>query len=166
MPRSSAEGGSGGRPAGASRTARTSGAAGAVSADRGRSRRRGQVEPLAALAALFAVTVGLSLYAGALGMATPEPGREPAASNTLDTVAGAAAAPTGVVQPGRLDGAVAAVPAQLRVKASLRFGAGTICAGPPLPDRTATDTERAARRVGVRRSPGQVAVGRLRVVVW
>jgi hypothetical protein len=121
---------------------------------------------LAALAALFAVTVGLSLYAGALGMAVPAPGRAPDASNALDTVAGAAAAPTGVVEPGRLDEAVAAVPATLRVNASLRFGTRTMRAGPPLPDRTATDTARAARRVGVRRSPRQVTVGRLRVVVW
>jgi len=130
----------------------------------GRSRaRRAQVEPLAALAAVLAVTVGLALYAGALDEAVPrdrEPRRSPSA---VDAVRDAASDPTGVVHPDRLSRALdGAAPPGRRANATLVAAGHRWTAGPAVPPGA---TDRATRRVGVRTADG-VALGSLRVVVW
>lgn len=124
--------------------------------------RRAQVEPLAALAAVFAVVVGLGLYAGALDGAVP-PDQEPEPAPTVvDSVADAASDPTGVVEPSLLPTAQSTVPDDRRVNATLTAGSERWVVGPPVPEGP---TDRAARRVGVRTGDG-IALGRLRVVVW
>lgn len=134
----------------------------AVDASRTTAPGRAQVEPLAALAAVFAVVAGLSIYAGALDGAVP-PEREPRLAPTaVDSVADAASDPTGVVVPSRLIGAQNATPAGRRLNATLTAAGERWAVGPPIPDGA---TDRAARRVGVRADDG-VALGRLRVVVW
>lgn len=124
-----------------------------------RSSDRAAVEPLAALVAVFAVSVGLTLYAGVLDDAveTTEPNRAPATadavSERLTTV--------GVADPGRVDDSLDAAPSGHTVNVTLvadqRWAAG------PSPPPTA-DT--GVRPVSVRVAPGDVAGGQLRVSVW
>lgn len=120
---------------------------------------RGQVEPLAALAALFAVSVGLSTYALVLtdaGTPTDRTRAEP----TLEAVHDAVTV-NGVVNPARLEYALDQRPLGTRVNVSLATAERQWAVGPP-----SGRGERAARRVSVRFGPGRVRVGRLRVVVW
>lgn len=127
------------------------------------SLRRGQVEPLAALAAVFAVTVALGLYAGALQSASPPVAEPDPAPPALDAVAGAASDATGVLDPGRLAPALGAAPDDRRVNATLTADGRQWRVGPPTP---ATVSGRAGRRVAVATAPNRTAVGRLRVIVW
>ena len=122
---------------------------------------RAQVEPLAALAAVFAVCVGLALYAGVLSSVTPGTSRD-LADPTLDR-AHDRLSTGGVAVPERLDAAQAVGPDGYGLNASLsaddrQWGVG------PTPPPGVTDT--ASRSAGVRVAPGRVVPGRLRVVVW
>lgn len=123
---------------------------------------RGQVEPLAALAAVFAVGVGLSLYVGALdgALAALDDDREmaPTAADALV----AEASTFGVVEPPLSTAAEAARPTGYRLNATLSVGEHRWQAGPPrLPDADCVD-----RRVSARTAPGTVRPGRLEVCVW
>lgn len=136
---------------------RSSARDGALSSDSARA----QVEPLAALAAVFAICVGLALYAGVLSSVTPGTGRE-LADPTLDRVHDRLST-GGVAVPERLDAAQAVGPDGYDLNVSLaaddrQWGVG------PTPPPGAADT--ASRSTGVRVTPGRVAPGRLRVVVW
>ena len=126
---------------------------------------RGQVEPMAALAAVFAVCVGLSLYAGvatdAVRTVTPGPGPEATARQAADAVADAARS-SGAVVPGRLEGALAAGPAGYRANATLRTADGRWTAGPTPPAGAAAGRVRVSARV----EPADVDPATLRVVVW
>lgn len=124
------------------------------------SARRGQTE-LAALIAVLAVCLGLSLYAGVLDAALPESTAPTPARTAADRVADVARV-GGVVRPGRLDRAAEAAPVGRRLNATLRAASRTWTAGPPVPDRATAAT----RRVSVRVAPGRVRPGRLRVAVW
>lgn len=126
-------------------------------------RGRGQVEPLAALAAVLAVTAGVGLYTGALHAAVPAPTDPDLAPTALDGIAGTASDATGVVDPARLPPALAAGPDRHQVNATIDAGARQWAVGPPIPDET---SDRARRRVAVDIGPNRTAVGRLRVVVW
>lgn len=123
-------------------------------------RDRGQVEPLAALAALFAVTVGLSTYALVL--------TDTSASTDRDVARPALAAVhdqstvQGTVRPGRLGRALDHGPAGTRLNVSLTTSERRWAVGPP----ASAHGDRASRRVSVRLGPGRVRVGSLRVVVW
>jgi hypothetical protein len=120
---------------------------------------RGQAEPLAALVAVAAVGVGLSVYAGALDASTPAP-----VDRTPETVLAAvhdAVAPDGTVLPDRLDRGLAAVPDGRMANVTLATDDRTWRAGPAPP----SGAEAARRRVPVERTAG-VDAGRLRVVVW
>jgi len=123
--------------------------------------RRGQVEPLAAIAAVFAVGVGLAVYAGALDDHLPgsEP-RDPAQS-TLERVERAAER-AGIVDPHRLPGATDMAPAGYRVNATLRADGRRWHAGPAAPPSAGTATT----RTSVRLAPGRIQPGRLTVRVW
>lgn len=122
---------------------------------------RAQVEPLAALAAVFAVCVGLALYAGVLSSATPETSRDLAAP-TLDRVHDRLST-GGVAVPERLDAAQSAGPDGYDLNVSLTADDRRWAVG-PTPPGTAADA--ASRSAGIRVTPGRVAPGRLRVVVW
>lgn len=124
---------------------------------------RGQVEPLAALAAVFALTVGLGLYTGALHAAVPTPTDDELAPTALDAIVGTASGPTGVIDPERLPAALAAGPDRHRTNATLAAAGRHWAVGPPLPGEA---SDRARRRVAVDVGPNRTAVGGLRVVVW
>ncbi|AUV81020.1 hypothetical protein C2R22_04550 [Salinigranum rubrum] len=122
--------------------------------------RRGQVEPLAALAALFAVCVGLSTYALVVadaGVSTDRDAAGPALAAVHDEVS-----VRGVVHPDRLGRALDARPLGSRLNVSLTTDGRQWTVGPD----AAVRGDRAFRRVSVRLGPGRVRHGRLRAVVW
>lgn len=125
-----------------------------------RSSGRGQVDPLPALVAVAAITLGLSTYAGVLDDALPET-RGPDAEVALDAVYDAAAR-NGIVRPARFDASSLSTPTGRRVNATLDVGERRWTFGPRPPDGTA----RADRRVPVALAPGRVTPGELEVVVW
>lgn len=122
--------------------------------------RRGQVEPLAALAALFAVCVGLSTYALVVADAGRPTDRD-LAGPTLSAVEDAVTV-RGIVHPTRLDRGHDRGPSGVRLNATIATDDRRWTAGPSPTARG----DRAARRVSVRLGPGRVRVGRLGVVVW
>jgi hypothetical protein len=120
------------------------------------------VYPTAALAATFAVVVGLGLYAGVLADATPGRDDRALADPALDR-AHAALSPEGtVVLPERVRSAVTTGPDGYRTNVTVRTAARRWSAGPPAP----RSAETAARSVGVRLGPADVRAGTLRVEVW
>jgi|AntRauTorcE11898_2_1112593.scaffolds.fasta_scaffold01155_4 hypothetical protein len=124
--------------------------------------RRGQASPTAALAAVAAVGIGLSLYASIFAGAVPTADRD-VATPTL-TAVHEVVAPTGVAEPERIDAAVDAGPTGWSLRIELRAGPQQWTAGTaPRPEST---IQSAGRRVPVRTSPGQVEFGWLRVVVY
>ncbi len=126
------------------------------------SARRGQVEPTAALAATFAVVVGVVLYAGALAAATPDRPDRTLAEPALTRVH-AALSPNGtVVLPGRVERGPAAGPDGYRTNVTVRTATRQWRAGPTPPP----GAESAARSAGVRVGPAAVRAGTLRVEVW
>ncbi|SDM10698.1 hypothetical protein SAMN04487949_0873 [Halogranum gelatinilyticum] len=125
---------------------------------------RGQTEPVVALVALFAVCVGVSLYAGVLSDVTTSLGSErDVAGPTLDRVEHAIST-TGILDPVREERALDAGPDGYGLHVSVRADGQRWTAGPTPPEDEATQT--ASRRVGVRVGSGQIRPGRLQVVVW
>ena len=123
-----------------------------------RSSDRGQVEPLAALVAVAALGVGLSLYAGVVSDAldaTDEPRTEQVLERVHDRTA-----PNGVVDPRRLADVVNR--SRPHVNATLATGTRRWTAGPSRPARA----DIARRQVSIRLAPARVRAGRLRVSVW
>jgi hypothetical protein len=125
---------------------------------------RGLVEPTAALAALFAVCVATALYAGVLGDAVGDTDRDlggPTLTRVHDDVSSG-----GIVAPSRLPRAAGSNPRGYRLNVTLRADGKRWAFGPQAPTATRASVDRASRRVSVRRGPGDVAAGRLAVVVW
>lgn len=126
------------------------------------SRCRGQVDPLAALAALFVVCIGLSTYAVVLAdVGAGNESERDVATPTLAAVHDAVSE-RGVVLPARLVRALDQRPTGRRLAVVLttadrRWRVGQ---SPPRLGDSAT------RPVSVRLGPGRVSVGHLRVVVW
>ncbi|WP_135851650.1 DUF7285 family protein [Halorussus salinus] len=121
---------------------------------------RAQVEPLAALAAVFAVGVALSAYAGLLGDVIPTPDRnlaDPAVERAARAIS-----ETGVADPQSLAAGLRAGPAGYRVNLTLRTADESWQAGPTPPP----SADAARRAVSVRVAPGSVRPGRLRAEVW
>jgi hypothetical protein len=135
------------------------------------SAERAQVEPLAALAAVFAVGVGLTLYVGALdgALAPLDDDREMAPTAAEALVAEAAS--FGVVDLPLSAAVEAARPTGYRLNATLSTAERRWRAGPPRPP-SPENAERAGsancvdRSVSVRVAPGRVRPGRLEVCVW
>lgn len=125
-----------------------------------RSSDRAQVEPLAALAAVFAVGVALTTYAGVLDAALPSPDRNLAAP-TVERVE-RAVTEAGVADPGALAEGLRAGPNGYRVNLTLRAAGTRWHAGPDPP----SSADAADRAVSVRVAPGRVRPGRLRAEVW
>lgn len=123
---------------------------------------RGQTEPIAALAAVFALGLGLSLYAGALDATLPALSTEremaPQAADRLVSEASA----FGAVVPPLAGSTEAARPTGYELNASLRTEAGVWRDGPPRP----AAAECVERRVTVRVAPARVRPGVLEVCVW
>ena len=126
------------------------------------ARCRAQASPIAALAALFAVCAGLSLYATVLGGSVPLVQGGGVADPTLDRVHDAAT-DGGVAAPDRLDRAATRGPDGHRLNVSLTVADEAWTVGPSVPGGA---TDRASRLVSVRLAPGRVEPGRLSVVVW
>lgn len=124
------------------------------------SARRGQVEPLAALVAVFAVGAGLALYAGVATEALPASGRN-VAEPTLGSVR-AAVSDHGVVVPRRLSAGLRAVPEGYAAHVAVVATERAWHAGPP-PDPAA---DVATVRVTARTGPATVRPATLRVEVW
>jgi hypothetical protein len=124
---------------------------------------RATTEPLAALVAVFAVTLGLALYAGVLDDAfgTLDDDRNVAAP-TADTVEQRLSS-AGVVQPEVLDDALDAVPANYHGNVTITATTGERWSGGREPPSNA-DIE--TRTVSVRVGPGVVRRGTLTVRVW
>lgn len=123
-----------------------------------RSSARGYVEPIAALAAVFALGVGLTLYAGTLADAGAGNDRQ-VARTVLDSLTREAET-LAVLRPARLR--TAAVPTGWSANLTLVSPAGRWTRGEVPPP----DADRASERVAVRLGPGTVRPGRLRVAVW
>lgn len=123
---------------------------------------RGQVEPLAALAAVFAVGVGLALYAGALDSTLATLGTDRTVAPAATDRFVAAASTFGVVDPPLEDALAASRPTGHRLNATLRTANETWAAGPRTPGRAACER----RRVGARVAPGRVRPARLEVCAW
>lgn len=131
-------------------------------------RSRAQVSPTAALVAVAAIGIGLSIHATVLASVAPSPEQD-VAEPTLDRVSDAVSS-ADVVEPERLDEAATAGPEGYDLQVSLRTNDRTWTAGavPPQPEggESSTRTETATRRVAIRTGPGSVVTGRLQVVVW
>lgn len=123
---------------------------------------RSQAEPTVALAAVFAVAVGVSLYATVLADATPETDRE-VAEPTLERVHERLTR-GGVTAPDRIDAAAAAGPPGYDLNVTLEAAGREWYVGPTMgTDRG--EAGAASRRVSVRVAPGVVRSGRLGVRV-
>jgi len=126
-----------------------------------RSSDRAATEPLAALVAVFAVSVGLALYAGVLdetlAMATSD---RDIAGPTADAVE-RRLTDAGVVDPNRLEDSLRAIPSgyqgNITLRAEQRWSVG---------ERPPTDAATDRRTVSVALGPATVRRGTLRVRVW
>jgi hypothetical protein len=123
-----------------------------------RSSARGYVEPVAAIAAVFAVAAGLTIYVGALG-GTLEGTDRPVAETVLEDVR-AEGATLGVVEPADLR--AARPPAGWHANVTLATRDGRWTSGPAPP----ADANGASARLSVRLGPGTVRPGRLTVEAW
>lgn len=126
-----------------------------------RRSRRALASPPAALVALAAVCLALSLYASTLAGVLPTADRD-LASPTLRRVHDAVSV-AGVAAPSRLDAGLDAGPTGYHLRVTLRTADDRWVVGtrPPSPR-----VDAASRSVSVRVSPGRVRSGRLRVEVW
>jgi hypothetical protein len=122
---------------------------------------RAQVEPLAALVAVFAVGAALTAYAGVLDATIPSPDRN-VAGPTVERVERAVGDETGVVTPSALTEGLRAGPDGYALNLTLRWAGRTWHAG-PTPPPTADAAEVAT---SIRVGPGQIRPGRLRAEVW
>jgi hypothetical protein len=123
---------------------------------------RGQTEPLAALVAVFALGVGLSLYVGALDSTLPsltiESEMAPVAADRFVDEASS----LGVLQPPIEGSADAASPNGYGMNATLRSGSDVWHGGP----RRSSTGGCVRRTVRVRTAPGIVRPGTLEVCTW
>lgn len=123
-----------------------------------RSSARGYVEPLAAIVAVFAVALGLGVYAGAVDDAlgaSERPVAEPVLEDLLRE-----ARTDGVVHPDRL--AAATPPPGWRANVTLATPEGHVTRGPTPP----ASADQASRQVAVRLGPRSIRPGKLAVVAW
>ena len=126
-----------------------------------RSSGRAQTEPLAALVAVVAVGLGLSLYVGVIDTALPGPSDRAIAESAIERVE-SAVAPAGVARPVRIDDGQTAGPEGYRTNVTLETTHRRWSSGPAAP----RNADVATAHVGVRVGPSRIRTGRLRVRVW
>lgn len=123
---------------------------------------RGQTEPLAALIAVFALGVGLSIYVGVLDttvpMLTDDADMTPTAADALVNEASS----FGTVQPPLGDAVEAARPKGYGMNATLTTRDGAWSGGSTSPSEIHCGT----RTVSVQTAPGVVRPGTLEVCLW
>lgn len=125
------------------------------------SARRGQTEPLAALAAVVVVGLALALYVDVLAAVEPSPPPEAPAAATLQEVH-ESVTEDGAARPGRLSDALSTGPPGYDVNVTLSSGPHRWSAGPVPPASAAAASRRTAVSVG----RWTTRPGRLGVVVW
>lgn len=127
---------------------------------------RGQTEPIAALVAVFAVCVGVTVYAGAhAGLAAVDSDRAPAAP-TADRAASALTA-DGAVNRSAFDDEtlpdqIDAAPDGYEYRLTIQVDGERVAAGPDPP----ADVDRTQRPIAVETAPGEIRPGLLVVEVW
>ncbi len=126
-----------------------------------RSSDKAQVEPLAALAAVLAVSAAFVLYAGTLDDAVPGQPDDETPTQILESVHRSLQT-TGVSAPSRLDAAIATIPEGWQANVTLSGGGERWQRGPSPPE----SADRVTRRVSVQLAPQRIEPGQLRVVVW
>lgn len=126
-----------------------------------RSSDRGQTEPYAALVAVVAVGLGLSLYVGVLDAELPGPSESHRAEAAIERVE-SAIAPSGVARPARIDDGQQAGPVGHRTNVTLAAAGRRWQTGPAAP----ANADSATARIGVGVAPARVRTGTLRVRVW
>ncbi|GAA0662122.1 hypothetical protein ACFQDG_19545 [Natronoarchaeum mannanilyticum] len=126
---------------------------------------RGAVLPIPALLAAAVVCLGLSLYATTLHERTPGQERSvirPATADALEAASG-----SGIVEPARLDDALATIPGGYEANLTVRAEGERWSAGPAPPsEASADDPQTAIRVVTVRVGQGQFRPGEFEVVLW
>lgn len=125
------------------------------------SARRGQTEPLAALAAVLVVGLALGLYADAIAAARPPSSDPGTAAATLQRVQDHVS-DGGVALPDRVPAATALAPHGHTANVTLATGNRRWTAGPSPP----ADAPSARRSTAVRIDQWSARPGTLRVVVW
>lgn len=123
---------------------------------------KGQTEPLAALIAVFALGVGLSLYVGVLDATLPSLTNDREIAPTAADKFLAEAQSFGSVEPPIADATADASPNGYRLNATIRAAGETWTEGPPRRERGSC----VDRSISVRTAPGQIRPGRLEVCVW
>lgn len=123
---------------------------------------RGQVEPLAALAAVFAIGVGLAIYVGAVDATLPRLSQSREVAPTAADRLVAEASSFGAVVPPLAEPVAAATPTGYRLNATLRAADGAWTGGPTAP----ATAECELRTVAVRVAPARVRPASLEVCVW
>lgn len=123
-----------------------------------RSSARGYVEPLAAIAAVFAVVMGLSFYATAVDDVR-HPGERSVAETVLDELRRDAMV-DGVLDPDRLR--TVEPPAGWAVNVTLASPIGRWSRGPRPPE----SADRAIHTVAVRLGPDEIRPAMLTVRAW
>lgn len=123
---------------------------------------KGQTEPLAALLAVFALGLGLSLYVGVLDSTLPLLSSErditPTAAERLVTESSS----FGVLDPPIAGPAAASRPTGYELNATVRADGAVWTGGPTRVESSDCTT----RSVSVRTAPGRVRPGLLEVCVW
>lgn len=122
---------------------------------------RGQTEPLAALAAVVVVGLGLGLYAGVLDAKLPGSPDRKLSESVIERVE-STVAPAAVALPSRIDESQAAGPDGYRMNVTLGAVDQYWTIGPFAPEGADTSTA----RIGVRVGTSKIRTGTLRVSVW
>jgi hypothetical protein len=123
--------------------------------------RRGQVEPLAAIAAVLAIAAALTLYAGVVTDLFGESDSRETPDLILDRSV-EAVADVGVIDPSRLDRIHETLPDGWRANVTIRGTDHWFASGPQPP----ANARKAKKRISVRLGPGRVVPGQFRVAVW
>lgn len=125
-----------------------------------RSFERAQAEPLAALVAVVAVCLALSLYTGVLEASLPGRSDRAVGDAAIERVE-RAVAPAGVAQPDRVERGPDAGPEGYETNVTIEAAGERWTAGPGVPETA----DGARKAIGVRVGPGSVRAGRLEVHV-
>lgn len=123
---------------------------------------RAQTEPLAALVAVFALGLGLSLYVGILDSTLPLLSNDREITPTAADRFIAESSSFGALDPPIADSVAASRPSGYRLNATVRAEGSVWNGGPPRTDSADCTT----RSISVRTVPGRIRPGRVEVCTW